>query len=89
MAASTGPILGAAGIVLFNNVVVHMQSTRSQTPVIVGAFIAAGGLALTERAWPRASTAFAWLVLISTLLVRVDPATPAPIESFFDWYEGK
>jgi hypothetical protein len=89
MAATTGPILGAAGIVLFNQVVVHEKSTRSQTPVVVGGFIAAGGLALTERAWPRASVAIAWLVLISTLIVRVDPFTPAPIESFFDWYEGK
>jgi len=89
MAATTGPILAAAGIILFNNVVVHTKEVREQTPVVVGAFIAAGGLALTERAWPRASLAFAWLVLISTLLVRTDPATPAPIESFFDWYERK
>ena len=89
MSATTGPILAAAGIVLFNQIIVNEQTPRSQTPVIVGGFIAAGGFALAERVAPRASVALAWLAVIATLIVRATPTTPAPIENFFTWYEGK
>lgn len=86
MSATTGPILTAGGIVIFNAVVIHERNPRSQTPVLVATLIAAGALNLWERAMPRTATAFAWLALLSTLLVRADPATPSPIESFDRWY---
>ena len=89
MAASTGPVLAAAGIVIFNAIIVNDQPPRSQTRVAVAGLIAAAGLALAERALPRAAVALSWLILASTLLVRVQPAVPSPIESFQTWYNQK
>lgn len=89
MAASTGPILAAGGITMFNAIVVHDRSILQERRAIVGALIAAGGLALWEKAMPRTAVALSWLVLLSVLLVRVDPTTPSPIESFQTWYNTK
>jgi hypothetical protein len=89
VSASTGPILAAGGIVAFNAVVVVGREPVSQTPVAVATLLAAAGLSLWERAMPRTATAVAWLALAATLLVRVDPATPSPIESFATWYNRK
>jgi hypothetical protein len=89
VSASTGPILAAAGIVAFNAVVVHEKTPMSQTPVFVAAALAAGGLSLWERAMPATATAVAWLALLGVLLVRVDPVTPSPVESFSLWYNAK
>jgi hypothetical protein len=86
VAETTGPILAAAGIVVFNAVIVHNQPWQSETKVIVGAGITAAGLSLWEKAMPRTALAFSWLVLATVLLVRMDPAVPSPLESFRDWY---
>ena len=86
MSASTGPMLAAGGVVIFNAVVVNEQTPISQMPVVVATLLAAAGLSLWERAMPRTATAVAWLALIGTLFVRVNPATPSPIESFGAWY---
>lgn len=89
MAASTGPVLAAGGLVIFNAVIVHGKTPASQTRVMVASFIAAGGLALWERAMPRTAVAVSWLILLSTILVRTTPDVPAPIESFQQWYTQK
>lgn len=89
MAGSTGPILAAGGLVAFNAIVVNSKPPASQARVVVGTAIAAGGLALAENAAPRAAVAFAWLVLVTVLFVRVDPATPAPLESFNTWWNQR
>ena len=86
MSATTGPILAAGGVVIFNAVVIHGQQPLAQTRTAVATGIAAAGLHLAERAFPTAAVALAWLVFVATLMVRVDPATPAPIESFATWY---
>jgi len=86
MAASTGPILAAGGIVIFNQVIVEGRPVHQQNRVVVATLLAAGGLYLWEQAMPRTAVAVAWLALLSTLIVRVDPATPSPIESFDRWY---
>ena len=87
MAASTGPILAGA-IVAGNAIIVQGREPLSQTRVIVGALIAAAGLALAERAFPRTAVALSWVSLLTVLLVRVDPVTPSPVESFDTWYRG-
>jgi hypothetical protein len=89
MSASTGPLMAAGGIVVFNATIVQGKAPITQTRVIVGTLIAAAGFSLAERAAPRAAVALAWLVLAGVLLVRVDPNTPAPLESFNQWYNGK
>jgi hypothetical protein len=87
MAGSTGPIMAAGGIVVFNNVIVMGQAPIENTRIVVGTLIAAGGLAMLERAAPQVATALAWLALVAVLLVRVTPNTPSPVESFQAWYK--
>ena len=71
-----------------NAIVVQNKDPRSQTRILVATLIAAAGLAVAEAGFPRVAVAFAWLTLAGVLLVRVDPATPAPVESFEQWYRG-
>jgi hypothetical protein len=89
MAASTGPIAAATGIVAGTAILVHDKPPISQARVIVGGAIAAAGLALLEHALPGVALALAWTVLVAVLFVRVDPATPAPLESINTWINGK
>lgn len=88
MSASTGPILAAGGITLFNAVIINNQSVQTQAKVIVGTGIAAMGLALIEHASYGLAVGLAWLTLITTLFVRVTPNVPAPLESFTKWYNS-
>lgn len=88
MAQSTGPILAAGGIVIFNAVIIHRREPVSQTRVAVATLVTAVIASVAERALPRATVAGAWLVLATTLLVRVDERTPAPIESLNQFING-
>lgn len=89
MSASTGPIVAAGAITVFNAVIVNERPLPTQARVIVGTAIAAGGLFLLETAVPRAAVAVSWLALAAVLLVRVDPATPSPAESFAAWWNKR
>jgi len=86
MGESTGPILAAGGVVAFNAIIVNGQPPIAQTRTMVGTLIAAAGLSLLEKPFPRVAVALAWLTLASVLLVRVDRNTPSPIETFTKWY---
>lgn len=86
MGASTGPVLAAVAVVVGNAVIIHDQTWASQARTVVGGAVVAGGLSLMEKPFPAASTAFAWLVLASVLLVRVNPNVPSPLESFAAWW---
>lgn len=95
MSQTTGPILAAGGVVWFNAVIVQGGRVNSEvqggaipTSVLIGTGIAAMGLSLWEHAMPATATAFSWLILLTVLLVRVDPAVPSPLESFAQWYQG-
>lgn len=89
MAQSTGPILAVGAITLFNDVIVHGRGIEQDLRVVVGTAIAAGGLALVERASPGLAVGLAWLTLIGVLFVRIDPKIPAPVEAFSSWYNAK
>ena len=93
MATTTGPVLAAGGVTLFNMLVLNdvpvwgADGQPSQPMrVAVGTGIAALGFALWEKPMPRTAAAVAWLVLLTVLLVRVDPRTPSPLETLSDWY---
>jgi len=87
MAASTGPML-AVGAVTFGNKVL-LQRQEPDFRVVIATGIAAGGLALVERASKTLAVGVAWLALVTVLLVRVDPKTPAPVETLLkSWNEG-
>lgn len=85
---STGPILAAGGIVLFNEVIVQGHDPGPKTTrTAVATLIAAAGLTLAEKALPGVAVALAWLALIGVIFVRVDQATPAPVEAFATWLQ--
>ena len=89
MARSTGPIVAAGALTLFNDVIVHQRSISQDSRVIVATAVAAGGLALLEHVSAQLAVGISWLALVTVLLVRVDPKTPAPLESFATWWNGK
>lgn len=97
MGATTGPVLAAGGITIFNRSVLNdgglplvgapsAGGDPGMLRVILATAIAAGGLRLWEEFMPRTATAVAWLALMTTLLVRVEPGTPAPLETLSAWY---
>ena len=87
MARSTGPILLVGAITLTNESIVHGKPVDWRIPIATGA--AAGIFALAEKGFPDAAVALAWLALGVTLFIRIDKATPAPIESMTNFLEGK
>jgi hypothetical protein len=87
MGASTGPIVATGAIALFNETIVAGKPINLR--IVTGTAIAAGGLVLIERLSPELARGFAWLALLTILLVRIDPAVPAPTEAFNSWYNGK
>lgn len=89
MSASTGPILAVGAITLFNDIVVHRKTLQQDARVVVGTAVAALGLSFVEHINQELAVGVAWLSLVAVLFVRLDPATPAPVESFLTWYEGK
>ncbi len=89
MSASTGPVLAAAAITLFTDVIVAGKPIGGETKVFVGAGIAAIGLFGLEQIAPTTAVALSWLVLVSVLFVRQSPGTPAPAEAFVAWYQAK
>lgn len=90
MSRSTGPILAAGAITLFNQVIVAGHPFDEATwRIPVGTAIAAGGLSLVERLSEPLAVGLAWLALVTLLLTRVTPGVPAPVESFTRWYNTK
>lgn len=87
MGMSTGPILATGAVALFNETIVAGKAVNFR--IITGTAIASVGLVLVERLSPELARAIAWLALTTVLLVRIDPAVPAPVESFNTWYNKK
>jgi hypothetical protein len=85
MAKTTGPVLLIGGITLANKSVLHNEPFDWRIAIATG--VSAGLFALLEMLWPQGAVAFAWLALVTILLVRVDPKTPAPLESLNTWMQ--
>jgi len=86
MARSTGPILAMGTITLANRVIVNRQPMDWRIPVATG--LAAGAFALMEKGWEAGTVATAWLALVISLFIRLDPTVPSPIEQFTQFTEG-
>jgi len=90
MSRSTGPILAVGTIALFNETIVHRHVDAVRVArIVVGTGVAAGALALFERVNEGLALGLAWVALAAILLVRMDPTTPSPVESFATWYNEK
>jgi len=88
MAQSTGPILAIGAITMANQVLIAGKPIDWRVPIATG--IAAGMFSLVEKGWKNGAVMLAYVGLVTVLFVRIDPATPAPVESFNNWFnQGK
>lgn len=79
MARSTLPIIAVGGVTMFNQTILHGQEIDWRVPVATA--FAAGALAFIEKPAPTLAVGVAWIALVTVLLARVDPKTPAPVET--------
>lgn len=79
MARSTMPILAVGGITLLNQTILNGQELDWRVPVATA--FAAGAFSLIEKPLPTLAVGVAWIALLTVLLARVDPKTPAPVET--------
>lgn len=86
MSESTGPILAMGAITYANAVVIHDRDPAASSRILVATGFAAGAFYLFEKAAGRVAVVLAWTALVAVLLTRVDPNTPAPVESLLAWY---
>lgn len=86
MARSLGPVLVAGAVTMTNQSVFHGQPVDWRVPIGVG--LTGATLALVERATPAAAVGLAYLILVTTLFVRIDPKTPTPVESALSWWQS-
>jgi hypothetical protein len=82
---TTGPVLAIGGITLANKSLLNGEPFDWRIAIATG--VAAGLFALLERAWQQGAVALAWTALVTILLVRVDPKTPAPLENLNKWMQ--
>lgn len=87
MAASTGPILGIGALTLANRVVFNDRPMDWKVPIATT--IAAVLFAGAERAIGQTAVRLAYLALLTSVFVRVDPAVPAPAESALTWFNER
>lgn len=87
MAASTGPILAVGTLTLANRVVFNSRPMDWRIPIATA--LAAALFAGAERAVGPVAVRAAYLALVTTVFVRVDPAVPAPAESALRWFNER
>lgn len=86
MAESTGPILAIGAVTMINQTILNGRPVDWRVPIATGA--AAAAFALLERGWPGGVVPLAWLALVVSIFVRVDPDTPPPIEALDRFWSG-
>jgi len=88
VSASTGPVIAAGAITLFNDVIVHSQPFSSDLRVAIGTAVVAIGLSGLEHLAPDLAVAFGWMLLVVVLFTRTKAGVPSPAEAFATWYKG-
>lgn len=86
MARSIGPILAVGAITITNQTLLNGKPIDMRVPVAT--VIAASAFALLEKGWEDGAVALSYLALLSVLFVRLEPNTPAPVESALKWWES-
>jgi hypothetical protein len=86
MGQTTGPILAVGAITIFNQTVLNSKPIDWRIPIATG--FLAGGFSILEKANPQFAKGIAWIALITVLIARVDPRTPAPIETLLKYWNG-
>lgn len=85
MSRTTGPVLALGTLTVVNATVFNGRPMDWRIPLATGLLAAAAGLA--ERAAPQAAEVLVWTALITSLFTRIEPGTPAPVESALTWWQ--
>lgn len=87
MSVTTGPVLAAGAITVANAVVFNDEAMDWRIPIATT--MLAGGFYLAEKALgAQVAETFAWTLLVTTLITRVDPKIPSPVESAVRWWDS-
>ncbi|MFE0812673.1 hypothetical protein ACFW34_35150 [Streptomyces sp. NPDC058848] len=86
MSRTTGPILALGTITVVNATVFNDQEMDWRVPVATG--LALVGFNLAEKAFPDGAHMVAWTALLATLVTRIEPGTPSPVESAVEWWKN-
>lgn len=86
MSRTTGPILALGAITVANATVFNGKPMDWRVPIATG--LAAVGFSLAEKAFPDGAQVLAWTALLATLVTRIEPGTPAPVESAVSWWKS-
>lgn len=84
MSRTTGPILAIGAITLANAVLLHNRPVDFRVPIATAA--AALVFSGAERLWEDGAVGLAWVALVTTLVVPIDPTVPSPIVSAQAWW---
>lgn len=86
MSVTTGPVLAAGAITVANLVVFNEEPMDWRIPIATT--MLAGGFYLTERViGAQVAEVIAWTLLVTTLVTRVTPNVPSPVESAVTWWD--
>lgn len=86
MSRTTGPVLALGAVTVVNRTVFNDREMDWRIPIATG--LAAVGFNLLERAFPDGAQILAWTALLAVLATRIEPDTPAPIESAVAWWKS-
>lgn len=84
MSTTTGPVLALGAITVINRTVFNSRPMDWRIPIATG--LLAIGFNLGEKAFPDGAHILAWTALLTTLVTRLDPKTPSPVESALTWW---
>lgn len=85
MSQTTGPVLALGTITVINRTVFNHEPMDWRIPIATG--LLAVGFSFGEKAFPDGAQVLAWTALLTTLLTRMDPAVPSPVESALAWWK--
>lgn len=86
MSRTTGPILALGAITVVNDTVFQDKPMDWRIPIATG--LAAIGFNFAERAAPDGAQVLAWTALLASLVTRLDPGVPSPVESALAWWKS-
>lgn len=86
MSKTTGPVLALGAITVVNDTVFNGKPMDWRIPIATG--LLAIGFNLGEKAFPEGAHILAWTALLTTLVTRVQPSTPSPVESAVTWWKS-
>lgn len=85
MSSTTGPVLALGTITVVNRTVFNGEPMDWRIPIATG--LLAIGFSFGERAFPDGAQVLAWTALLTTLVTRVEPNVPSPVESALAWWK--